>query len=169
MEGPVQRGEQLWSGEGISIWTTDQAERLILQFEEERVCEVACRIQALLTKHALSSSFLERLDSRSVLFRRVEPLPVQAVVEATAGDARLTFQGDVDGMPKARLAMMEDVAVHAARSLRAHLSLHGIERIRSVVRFGLTSDGACLLQVVNPLNCDLGTTDMERLADMLGG
>ncbi|MFZ5825795.1 MAG: hypothetical protein ACOY94_15970 [Bacillota bacterium] len=181
MEVPVQRVEQLWAGEGIAIWATDQAGRLILEFDDEAVCEAACGIQALLKRHALNSSFLERLDRRSLLIRRVAPLGLQAVVESSPGETRLTYQGTdgqplspeeakaVEGVSAKRLEMMEDVATHAARSLRAHLTPHGVERLRLTVRFGVAEDGTCLPQVVNPLNCELGTTDMERLANLLGG
>lgn len=181
MEEPIRREQRLWTGEGIAIWATNWADRLILEFDDEAACEVACRIQALLKKHALTSSFLERMDGRSLLIRRVEPLGLQAVADSSPGETRVTFAGtdgqplspdeakQVDGVSAKRLEMMEDVATHAARSLRAHLGLHGVERLRLIMRFGLTDDGACLPQVVNPLNCDLGTTDMERLANLLGG
>ncbi|MFZ5817322.1 MAG: hypothetical protein ACOY93_18825 [Bacillota bacterium] len=181
MEVPVQRGERLWAGEGIAVWATDRPSRLILEFEQEGVCEAAVRLQGLLKRHALTSSFLERLDGRSILIRRVEPLGVEAVAEAGHGSTRVTFQGSggrsltpeeakaVPGMSARRLEMMEDHAAHAARSLRAHLQPQGVEQLRLTVRFGLTDDGACLAQVINPLNCELGTTDMERLANLLGG
>ena len=182
MEGPVEKGERLWAGEGIAVYATDQAEALILEFEAAAACEAAYQMQALLQKHTLSSSFLERLNSRSFLIRRVEPLSVQVAAEAEAGEVRLELQRAGDGQPLSReealqepglspkrLERMEDVATHAARSLRAHLSLQGVERLRIPLRFGLTHDGACLLQVVNPLGCDLGTTDMGRLAQLLGG
>lgn len=182
MEGPVVQGERLWAGEGIAIYATDQAEALILEFEAADACEAAYQLQALLKKHTLSSSFLERLTSRSFLIRRVDPLPVQVSAEATAGEVRLALQRAADGEPLSReealaeaglkpthLERMEDAATHAARSLRAHLSLQGVERLRMPLKFGLTHDGACLLQVVNPLGCDLGTTDMGRLAQLLGG
>lgn len=181
MEDPIQRGERLWSGEGIAIWNTNQAERLILEFDEVAPCEAACRLQALLKKHALTSSFVERLDSRSLLIRRVEPLSLQVVVETSPGQTKLAFHG-TDGQPlkpdeaKAmpgvsakRLEIMEDVATHAARSLRAHLTPQGVESLRLALRFGITDDGTCLPQVVNPLTCDLGTTDMEQLVHLLGG
>lgn len=178
----MEKGERLWSGEGIAIYATDQAEALVLEFQAAEVCEAAYRLQALLKSHTLSSSFLERLDSRSFLIRRVEPLPVQLAAEAEAGTVRLELQRTADGGPLSReealqepglspkrLERMEDVATHAARSLRAHLSLQGVERLRMALRFGITHDGACLMQVVNPLVCDLGVTDMGRLAQLLGG
>lgn len=181
MDVPVQRAERLWAGESIAIWATDQAGRLILEFDEAAACEAACRIQALLKRHGLSSSFLERLDRCSLLIRRVEPLNLRVAVESSPGKTNLTFQGTdgqvlspeeakaVEGISAGLLEMMEDVAIHAARSLRAHLAPHGVERLQLTVRFGVADDGTCLPQVVNPLNCELGTTDMEQLADLLGG
>lgn len=181
MEVPLERGERLWAGEGIAIYATNLEERLILAFDDPAVCAAACQIQSLLKKHALTSSFMERLDGRSLLIRRVAPLGLQLAATASPGESQLAFQStdgrpltpdearQVDGVTKSRLEMMEDVAVHAARSLRAHLLPHGIEQLRFIARFGLTSDGACIMQVTNPLNCDLGTTDMQRLANLLGG
>lgn len=181
MEAPVQKGERLWSGEGIAIWATDQEERLILAFDDPSVCEAAHAVQLLLRRHALNSSFLERLDSNSFLIRRVEPLPLEVVAESIPGETRIVFQGltgdalspeevlALEGLSPKRVEMMEDLVMHAARSLRAHLTLHGVDHLRLVMRFGVTADGACLPQVVNPRNCDLGTTDMEQLANILGG
>ncbi len=181
MEAPVQKGEQLWSGEGIAIWATDLADKLILEFDDASVGEVAYAVQMLLRRHALNSSFLERLEDGSFLIRRVEPLPLELVAESAPGQTSLLFRGStgealgrdqllaVDGVSAKRVEMMEDLVIHAARSLRAHLTLHGVDHLRLVMRFGITGDGACLAQVVNPRNCDLGTTDMVRLANLLGG
>jgi len=175
----VKRGNRLWSGEGIALYETDLADRLMLEFEDEAVCEAAYRIQTLLRRHVLNSSFEERLGGRTFLIRRVEPLDVEVVAEAEPGEVRLAFAGAGGTLTReqalaalgrqSRLEKMEDVGAHAARSLRAHLSLRGIDRLRLRLRFGITADGTCLLQVVNPLGCDLGTNDMRKLTALLGG
>lgn len=181
MEGPVQKGERLWVGEGIAIFATNRAERLILTFEEAAVCEVAYLIHRLLKRHTLSSSFLERLDSRSFLLRRVDPLPIDLVVEAGLGESQVNLIASggrqltreeaarETGLLLARVDSMTDAATHAARALRGYLSLRGIDQLRLVTRFGLADDGTLLLQVINPLNCDLGTDRMAELAELLQG
>jgi len=178
MADPVQKGERLRAGEGMAVWGTGQPGGLILEFENESVCEAAFRIQQLLERHAVPSNFVERQGSRMFRVRRLELLPVEVLTEAGPGQVAVAFCAGSRPLDRAeaealvtrdRLDRMEDLAAHAARSLRAHLSLRGIARLRARLRFGLTEDGACLLQVVNPLECELGTTDMGQVAELLRG
>lgn len=180
MEVPVQRGSRLWTGDGLAIYATDVAGKAIMEWEDPAACAAAHRLNDLLKRHALATNYVERYDRQALLVRQVEPLPFHVMAEAKQGDSTARFAGPdgplerhdlkkINGVTKARVEMMEDVAAHAARSLRAHLMPRGIEHLRLHLQFGLADDGACLLQVVNPLVCDLGTTDMEGLANLLGG
>jgi len=178
MGDSVQTGERLWAGEGMAVWGTDHPGCLILEFEDEDVCEAAFRIQQLLASHAVPSSFVERRGGRMFLVRRLELLPVEVLTQAGPGQVDVAFcaggrtlsREEAEARLKPdRRERMEDLAAHAARSLRAHLSLRGIAHLRARLRFGLTEDGTCLLQVVNPLECELGTTDMRQVAELLGG
>lgn len=178
MADPVQKGERLRAGEGVAVWATGQPGGLILEFDDETVCEVAFRIQQLLARHAVPSSFAERLGSRMFLIRRLDLLPVEVLTEAGPGEVAVSFcaggrilsRAEAEALlARGRVERIEDLAAHAARSLRAHLSLRGIAHLRARLRFGLTEDGTCLLQVVNPLECELGSTDMGQVAELLGG
>lgn len=177
MEEPIEKGEQLFQGDGWQVWATNQAGLALVEWSDEHLCEVAFRLQALLKRHALALNFVERLGSRSLVVRRVEPLAASVVAEVAPGETAVTFIGSdgaslspeelrkAEGLKPDRIEMMEDAAAHAARSLRAYLK--GPLRIQ--LHFGRTDEGECLLQVVNPMECDLGTTDWETLADQLGG
>ncbi|MBP2019446.1 hypothetical protein J2Z79_002885 [Symbiobacterium terraclitae] len=178
MGDSVRKGERLLVGEGMAVWAADKPGGLILEFADEAVCEAAFRIQQLLERHAVPTGFVERLGSRILLARRLELLPVEVVIEAAPGQVDVAFRAGGRTLDRAeaeslltpdRLERIEDLAAHAARSLRAHLSLRGIAHLRARLRFGLTEDGACLLQVVNPLECELGSTDMRQVAELLGG
>lgn len=181
MEVPVQKGVQLWSRDGITVYATDVAGKAIMEWEDPLAFEAACRLNDLLKRHALASNFLARHQSRSILVRQLDLLNFIVTAEASPGDSSVRFTEPngrlveraelltIDGLNKDRVEMMEDVAAHAVRSLRAHLLPSGVTNLRLNLHFGLTADGACLLQVINPLVCDLGTTDMEGLANLLGG
>lgn len=181
MEVPVQKGERLWAGDGLAIYATDVPGMAIMEWEDPAVCEAAIHLNNLLKRHALAPNYLGRYDRRSILVRHLEPLNIKVAAEARPGDSSVTFLDSsgrpiakhevqrIDGVGKGRPEMIEDVAAHAVRSLRAHLTPHGVKRIRLNMTFGLAADGSCLLQVVNPLVCDLGSTKMEGLANLLGG
>ncbi|BAD41843.1 hypothetical protein [Symbiobacterium thermophilum] len=178
MEEPVLKRERLWAGDGLAVHATDRADRLILEFEDETVCAAALRIQEILVGHGLATSFAARFTSRSFLIRKVQPLPVEVAAEAGPGEVRLAFRdGDRElsreeaeaALTPERLERIEDAALHAARTLRAHLSLRGVERLQLRMRFGLTEEGACLMQVMNPLECRLGSEDMKEVLALLGG
>lgn len=178
MEEPVLKRERLWTGAGVAVYATDRADRLILEFADEMACAAAVRIQEILAGHALATSFVARFTSRAVLIRKVQPLPVEVVADAGPGEVRLAFRdGDRElsraeaeaALAPERLERIEDAALHAARTLRAHLSLRGVPRLQLRVRFGLTDEGACLMQVINPLECRLGSEDMKEVFALLGG
>ncbi len=178
MTDPVLKGERLWAGEGVAVYATDRADRLILEFADETAGEAAFRIQELLRRHALATSFEERLTGRCFLIQKVTPLTVEVAAEAAPGEVNLTFleggreisraEAEASLTPQ-RMDRVEDAALHAARSLRAHLSLRGVQRLALRMRFGLTDEGACLMQVINPLECRLGSDDMNEVAALLGG
>lgn len=181
MEIPVERGERLWSGDGLVLYATDHAGQQIMAWDDAATYQAALRLNDLLKRHALATNLLEVLDGQAMLVRELQPFNLTVTAEASLGDSSVVFSGPngrldtidevlaIAGVNKRRVEMMGDAAAHAARSLRAHLSPHGVERLRLTLTFGVTHDAACLLQVVNPAVCDLGTTDMEGLANLLGG
>ena len=178
MTEPVEKGKRLWSGGGMAVYAADRPGRQIVEFDDETAGEAAFRIQELLARHALSTCFEARLSGRAFLVQKTTPLAVEVQAEAAPGRVDLTFLegGREIGREEAearlapeRLQRIEDAAAHAARALRAHLSLRGVERLQLRMRFGLTDEGACLMQVINPLECRLGSEDMQEVAALLGG
>jgi len=178
MTDPVEKRQRLWTGAGMAVYATDRSDRQVVEFEDEIACEVSFRVHERLARHALPTSFEARLTGRSLLVQKTALLPVEVKAEAAPGQVRLTF---LDGgraiareeaeaaLTPERLERIEDAAQQAARALRAHLSLRGVDRLRLHLRFGVTDEGACLMQVINPLECRLGTEDLREAAALLGG
>jgi hypothetical protein len=181
MEAVLERGDLIYAAEGYELYATNDATLAIAQWKEESACRLAQAMHHLLRRHALSTNFVEVYDPCGLVVKRVEPLPVAVIAQAIRGDAKLEWHGAdgtvftreevarLPGMKAARLDMMEDTGLQAVRSSRAHLQGSGVACITLELVFGIDAGGACLLQVINPVRCDLGTPDYNLLATRLGG
>lgn len=158
----AEKGALLWAGEGCRLWAAEEPNFAVMTWEEPQSSRLAEGLDQVLRRHALQSHFVRRLDAQSLLVKRLEPLPMRAVARCEAGAVAIRFLGQ--GVGPTRLARMEDAATHAVRSLRAHLD----QPFALTLRFGLAADGNCLLQVVDPLECEFGGTYAAVLAQ-LGG
>lgn len=178
MDQMITKGDLLFRSDGMRIFATQDSGLAVMEWDRPAVCGLAHALHTVLKQHALNTAFLDRLGQHALVVRRADRLDL--VAEATggretalrwlrAGDGKEIPEGELTGIPgvkPARVDMMKDAAVHSARSLRAHL--HG-ERLLLRIRFGITDEGDCLMEVPNPLDCDFGSTEYDRLAAQLGG
>jgi len=172
----------LYRSADFELFATDVSGVSIMEFADPEAGDLAWRIHEVLCRHTQPTNALERIGPGLLAVRAVDPLMV--TVEATAGPrqtqvrflsgrSQRELEGRaltrVDGVTPTRADVMEDAAAQAARSLRAHLLVHGIHEVTLRLAFGLDADGCMHLQVVNPRECDLGTTDYAALYLWLGG
>jgi hypothetical protein len=181
LEKAVQKGEQVYTSDGWSLSATDDAELQIMQFQDECICRLALAIHHMLRGHALSTNFVQAYGSHALVVKALEMVPLTVVARTTATDVQLSLIGslgtelsekEAEGVPLAkpsRLDTMKDVATHSARCLRAHLSPLGYANLELRFHFGVASGGETLLQVPNPIACNLGTNDYETLCGQIGG
>lgn len=177
----LQKTDLVLEAEGYKVWQTNDYDIAMLEFDDESTGEVATRLQELVRKHALCTSFMERRGYRTFIVRKLDPLPVRLVARCTAHDTALSYESiqgvplemadviRIPGVTPSRREMMEDTAAHVARSLRAHLLDDGVTEVTVRLEFGLGGQGECVLQMVNPLHCDLGRSTMSELYVQLGG
>lgn len=175
----ITKGDLLFRSNGFCIFATQDSDVAVMEWERPGVCDLAHAIHLVLQHHALNTAFLDRLGQHGLVVRRADRLDL--VVEVSSGpratsirwlkasDGRDIPEGELTAIPgvkPSRIDMMKDSAVHAARSLRAHL--HS-ERLLLRLRFGVTDEGDCLMEIPNPLDCNLGSHDYTRLTAQLGG
>ncbi|HWI53829.1 MAG TPA: hypothetical protein VNT01_16955 [Symbiobacteriaceae bacterium] len=171
----VEKGELQYQAEGWATYATDDDDVQIMQWENVSAGKLAWMWHEMLRRHALSTNALQRLGTASIIVKRLELIDLTVVVKSTTNSTDLTFVGSegttmngkdakrVPGAKPSRLTTMEDVSLHTARSLRAHLAPLGLHDLELRLRFGIEPGGACLLQVPNPLDCSFGSTDYEAM------
>lgn len=177
----VEKTDLIGVTDGCEHWATNDPDIGVMEWESEIACQVAFRLQELIKKHALSTNFLDRLGNHALIVRQLQLLPVLLVPRCTVHDTHLEISDGagtllekreaklLSGVTHSRLEVMVDTATHVARSVRAHLAGAGVTALSMPMRFGLGGQGECLLQVINPLACDLGLKDMSALYKQLGG
>lgn len=181
MEAEVQKGEQVYSADGWAIYATNDEDLQVMEWEDPCACSLAFSLHRVLRGHALNSNCVSTFSANGLLVRRLKLLDITVVVKTARNDTTLTFLGSggralsrgeaehVNGCKPSRVDVMEDVAAHAARSLRAHLAPLGLTDLELHFQFGISPGGETLLQVPNPLMCSFGNTDYEGLCQQLGG
>lgn len=181
MEHWLSKEDLLYSGEGFALYATRNDELAIIEWEQVDACHLAQLLDRTLRSHALGSTFKESVTEREMLVQRVEPTALHMRARAGEEGASAEFVDhsgkvwpldaapELDGMKPTRLTYMEDIALHAMRSLRAHFGPLGFDGIELTLRFGVAANGDCLLQVINPVECQLGTTDYAALCAQWGG
>lgn len=172
----LQKQDLLYSMEGCQVYATNDADLAIMEWQDPAAAELARAIHDTLKGHALCTTVVEPRGEHALVVKRIEPLGVTAVVRATRSDAAIQFvdahgsaietaeAARIQGMKPTRLTVVQDCSLHTARCLRAHLPAEELE-IR--LRFGVAGSGECMLQVPNPLECQLGSTDYKLLASHL--
>lgn len=177
MQEAIQKGDLMRNLPGCKVWATNDSDLAIMEWDQEESGELAYQIQRLLRRHALSTNFMDRLSRASLVVRQLELLPLAVVAKSAAAETALEFYGsaggrldpadlnEVPGAKPTRLDMITDTATHAARSLRAYV--HSDVELR--LSFGIGPDGQCLLAVINPLECHLGSATTADLITKLGG
>ncbi|HWI61889.1 MAG TPA: hypothetical protein VNT75_08635 [Symbiobacteriaceae bacterium] len=175
----VNKGDLIYRAEGWDLYQTDDDDVQIMQWEKECAGKLAWKMHEMLRRHALSTNALQQFGARGIIVKRLELIDIDVVVTCTANSSDVTFKGsqgttltpkEAKGVPGAkptRLTTMEDVSLHTARSLRAYLTPHGFTELELHLRFGVEPGGACLLQVPNPLDLTLGSTDYEAICALL--
>lgn len=181
MQEELQKEDLLYSEEGCRVYRTSDGEHVVWEWEAEPVCRLVHAIHTTLRRHALGSSYVGPFGLCGVLARGLTPLPISVTVTAkpTAVSAeyrsvdgqRLTRQEAeaLPGVGPGKMAVVEDTALHTARTLRAYLSPAGITDLTLVLGFGMAATGECQMQVVNPLRCAFGSLDFDTLYGYLGG
>lgn len=157
----------------------NEADLTLMEWEDAAACDLAYRIHETLRGHALRTNCVERRGEKSLLVKPLTPIPLTVQVAGSRNDTTVTFCGPngaslsreealrVPLSKASRIDRMEDAALQAARVLRAHLATDGAAAFRLSLSFGLTSEGECLLQVINPLECQFDTADLATLAGRL--
>ncbi|HYF79530.1 MAG TPA: hypothetical protein VD973_20685 [Symbiobacteriaceae bacterium] len=175
----VNKMELEYQAEGWALYSTDNDDVQVVQWENPAVGRCAWALHQMLRSHALSTNGIAPHGAGGIIVKRLELINLTVVVRCTANDSHLSFvdttgetlspkeAGRIPNARPSRLATMEDVGLHMARSLRAHLAPQGLQDLELRLHFGIEPGGACLLQVPNPLELSLGTTDYESLCGLL--
>lgn len=161
--------DSLYRLPGCEVWSTDQADIAVMEWESEAACRLALSVQTILRRHAVQTNYRDSAGLTSLLVTRIEPLGFAVSVQAAQGETAVSFIG-ADGKTEAQTSpdltgVLEDTAAHAARSLRAYLA----SELRLHLSFGIGPAHQTLLQVINPVECDFGSTDPAVLLAQLGG
>lgn len=176
----LNKGEQLFAGSGWGLFATDDKDLAIMQWEDKCAGRLAWDIHHMLKGHALSTNCVQRFGASGIVVKQLEMLAVTLRVQTTPTDTQITLLGEqgtelerkeAEQLPHVkptRLATMEDVALHTARCLRAHLAPMGFAELDLRLQFGLAAGGETLLSVPNPLECSFGTEEYEALCERLG-
>lgn len=175
----VNKGDLVYRAQGWELYETDDKDVQIMQWESPAAGTLAWKIHEMLRRHALSTNALQRFGGRGIIVKRLELIDIHVLVKSTANSSDVTLKGsqgttltpkEAKGVPGAkptRLTTMEDTALHTARSLRAHLAPKGLTDLELHLRFGIEPGGACLMQVPNPLELSLGSTDYDAISALL--
>lgn len=175
----VNKGDLIYQAEGWALYDTEDSDVQIMEWEDPCAGKLAWTFHELLKRHALSTNAIARVGSGGIIIKRLELIGLTVVVKSTTNNTELSFIGQhgtaltkkeaerVPGAKPSRLSTMEDVTLHTARSLRAHLAAEGHSDLELHLRFGVEPGGACLLQVPDPLSCSFGSTDYESICSLL--
>lgn len=178
MDRELVKQEALITTDGWSLWSTNDYDLAVMEWRQPEACELAHAIHTVVRRHALADSFVDRDGPHALIVKKLDLLPMQVLATGSQNDTVLEFlsasgsplEADdptaVDGVTPNRLDMINDTAIHTVRSMRAHLPQTDVAL---KLQFGIGPGGECLLQVINPLECDLGSTDYTALAHQLGG
>lgn len=181
MQNELQKEDLLYSQEGCRVYKTSDGELVLWEREAEPACRLVHAIHNTLRRHALGTSYVGPFGLRGVLARGLTPLPVSVTVMAQptavsavyrSGDGEPLTKEEAAALPgvgPGKMAMVEDTALHTARTLRAYLAPAGITELTLNLEFGTAVSGECQMQVVNPLRCAFGSLDFETLCGYLGG
>ncbi len=166
----LEKEEELQRIEGCSIWSTTDRDLAFMIWDAPSVSRLAAELDRLLRDHALSTNLVECRGNNLMVVRKLDLLPYH--LEVRSGGHETTV--DLHNQSKTEIEtgwrdMMQDAAQHAARSLRAHLAPRGIGEISVQLFYGLTRSNDCVLQVINPLQCDFGSQDYDQVTRWLGG
>jgi len=176
MEFELLKGDLLFSNNGCSVYATNDVDLAIMEWKDEKACHLAEKLHGVVKRHALHSNFVRHFGKCELLVQRMEPLPLTVRAHSTVNQASVRFVTDdgeshardeLTGVKRARLDVMEDTALHLARSLRPYLGQAGIKEWELSLSFGICPSGECVLEVPNPLTCDLGSTDYGTLITYL--
>lgn len=177
----LERGSIIFAGSGMTLFATDDSELALMEWERPEVSRLAEGLGELIQRHALATSLVERWGDRALVTKRLNYLELTVLAEASGQEVALRWKGpegtelteeQVRALPLMddyRLEMMVDSAVHTLRSLRGHLTLLDLGDVRLRLRYGITPAGQCLMDLINPLEAEFGTTDYDWLTQQLGG
>lgn len=177
----LEKTDLLSETDEYKVWQTNDYDIAMIEYEDEATAQVVMKLQELVRKHALCTNFMERRGSRTFIVRKLDPLPVKLVAHCTLNDTVVSYESAqgvplemaevvrVPGVTPSRREMMEDTVAHVARSLRGHLMDDGVTELTVRLEFGLGGQGECILQMIRPFQCDLGTSNMLALYSQLGG
>jgi len=166
----LEKAEELHRLEGCVIWSTTDRDLAFMIWDDPAVGRLANGLNRLLREHALSTNLVECRGETLMVVRLLELLPYHLVARSGGHETAVEIhnQSEVEIAPE-RLDMMQDAAQHAARSLRAHLAPQGISEVLVTLSYGITPKSDCVLQVINPLQCDFGSHDYGKVSNWLGG
>lgn len=171
----AKQGEERYRSDGFVVYDATSRGLNFLEWADQALCNVGAALQGCLHRHAVVTNWERRTGERTWLLTELALLPVRVWVQTEPNDVR---HGLVDqhGLPidvekalslpqmrVARLDDMVDTSRQVGRALRAHLD----PGVRLELWYGLNEMGACVLHVVDPLRCDLGSR--ESLIARLGG
>jgi len=166
----LEKEKELQRLKGCAVWSTTDRDLAFMIWEEQSVGHLADVLNLLVKEHALSTNLVESRGDKLMVVRQLELLPYHLL--ASSGRHETTVEVHNPSQAKItpwQLDMMQDAAQHLARSLRAHLLPYGIRQTSVRLSYGLTRKDDCLLQVLNPLECDFGSQDYVQVANWLGG
>lgn len=181
MQKELQKEDLLYSQEGCRVYRMSDGEHVVWEWEEEPVCRLVHAIHAALRRHALGTSYVGPFGLRGVLARELTPLPISVRVAAQPTAVSAEYRSEdgtsltkeeaaaLPGVGPGKMDVVEDTALHTARTLRAYLAPAGITELTLALEFGTASSGECQMQVVNPLRCAFGSLEFDALCGYLGG
>lgn len=177
----AKMGEMRYRSTGFMVYDATRRGLNFLEWTDKVLCDLGTALQSCLKRHAVVTNWEKRTGDQTCLLSELDLLPVRVWVETEPNGIRSGLV-DAHGLPLdqekalslpdmrvARLDDMVDTSMQVGRALRAHLSSPDGPRLRLELWYGLNEMGACVLHVVDPLCCDLGSQDAADLISRLGG
>lgn len=177
----AKMGEMRYRSTGFIVYDATRRGLNFMEWAEKPLCDLGAALQHCLKRHAVVTNWENRTGDQTCLLAELELLPVRVWVQTEPHEIKY---GLVDGhglpldqeraltLPKMRVARLDDMidtSVQVGRALRAHLASPDGPSLRLELWYGLNEMGACVLHVVDPLRCDLGSQDTTDLIARLGG
>lgn len=177
----ARKGEMRYRSNGFIVYDATRRGANFMEWASKELCDLGTALQNCLHRHAVVTNWEKRNGDNTALLSELELLPVRVWVQTAPNDVT---SGLVDehglpldqeralALPKMRVARLDDMldtSRQVGRALRAHLSSPEGPSLRLELWYGLNEMGACMLHVVDPLRCDLGSTDSADLITRLGG